>query len=584
MIARLAPQLVVPAGAARPRSEEEQAAFFAAALDRTRSAEARVAVVERCFRVADAVLCLRFASQRLAQSFTPALSHLEVPAPAGAPDAVFHVWDSRSTGVDMVPPPFTQDCLTARGEIWTMASRRFRSAWLWSEYALNLFDGAAATGIYWTPSPGPLPEWAKASPLRCLLHWWAQTRGGQLVHAAAVGDERGAVLITGRSGVGKSTAALACLERGLSYLGDDYVLLQLDPAPRVHSLYATAKLERQQLTGFPHLGALEGGRDSSADDKAVLFLHPARRDQLPASLPLRAVVTPRLAGRPQTELETIVPGELRRAASLTTLAQLPGAGPEARDFIARLVGRLPGHRLALGSDLGTVGPAIAGLLARSAAAGERPVAEAGCPPLVSVIILVSGDSRLLADSLAGVLAQADADTEILLVEDGRSADIGDVVSRLPVEARRLRQDQGGPAAACNRGLRECAGTLVTFLRAGDRWPDGTLRMMIDGVLSDGGCDAVRGFDASGGPAAALYRREAFERVGPFHEWLWDAEQSDWFDRARTHGLTLRRLAGATLVARPRKDDESRRLRHDRGMLRRLKAMLDRDRPGGSSAG
>src|SRR5205823_2268979 len=112
------------------------------------------------------------------------------------------------------------------------------------------------------------------------------------------------------------------------------------------------------------------------------------------SLPLRAIVTPRIAGQRPTELETIAPLELRRAASLTTLAQLPQAGPETRDFIARLVSRLPGQGLVLGSDLAALGAAIAGLLARSGASGDRTMAAASCPPLVSVIIPVGEDARL----------------------------------------------------------------------------------------------------------------------------------------------------------------------------------------------
>jgi hypothetical protein len=489
----------------------------------------------------------------------------------------------------MVPPPFTQGCLTGRGDIWTMESRRFRSAYLWSEYALNLFDSTAATGIYWTPSPAPLPYWAKASPLRCLLHWWAQSRGCQLVHAAAVGDERGAVLITGKGGVGKSTVALACLERGLTYLGDDYVLVQIDPAPRVHSLYATAKLDRHQLARFPRLAGLEGDREGRTDRKTVLYLHPAMRDRLATSLPLRAIVTPRITGRAPTDLEAIAPDEQRRAASLTTLSQLPQAGPETHDFIARLVSLLPGRRLALGSDLAALPAVVEGLLTGSGTGSDRPSpaameGEASRPLLVSVIIPVGGDGRILTESIASVLAQEGADTEILLVEDEGAGSIDDLVSRLPIEVRRLRQHQGGPAAACNRGLRECAGALVTFLRAGDRWLDGTLRMMIDSLLDDGGCDVVRGFDESGAPVAALYRREALQRVGPFDESLWDAEGSDWFDRARAHGLKLRRLARPTLLARPREDDEAHRLRCERRTLQLLKAMLDRDRTRGSSAG
>src|SRR5262249_17515876 len=162
---------------------------------------------------------------------------------------------------------------------------------------------------------------------------------------------------------------------------------------------------------------------------------------------------------------------------------LPQAGPETRDFIARAVGRLPGHRLALGSDLAAVGPAIAGLLARCAAAGDRAVGPAAsCPPLVRVVIPAGRDVRPLPAPPARARDGEDGGAESLRVEAGRSADIGDVVSRLPVEVRRLRQYQGGPAVACNRGAREGSGTLVTFLRAGDRWLDGTLRLMIDSLL------------------------------------------------------------------------------------------------------
>jgi hypothetical protein len=109
-------------------------------------------------------------------------------------------------------------------------------------------------------------------------------------------------------------------------------------------------------------------------------------------------------------------------------------------------------------------------------------------------------------------------------------------------------------------------------------------MMIDSLFDEGGCDVVRGFDESGAPAAALCRREAFERVGPFDESLWDADGSDWFDRAQAHGLKLRRLARPTLLARPHQDDDARRLLHERKTLHLLKAMLDRDRARGPSAG
>jgi hypothetical protein len=182
------------------RSEDEQRAFFHAALGRALEAEAKVGSVERYFKLVGAVLRVIFAGDSLAESFVPALSHLEIPAAARA-DAVFHVWDSESTGVEMVAPLFTRACFTHRGDIWTMGSQRFKSAYLWSEYALNLLDTVTATGIYWTQAAAPLPYWAKAAPLRTLLHWWMETKGCQLLHGAAVGSGGDAVLITGRGGL-----------------------------------------------------------------------------------------------------------------------------------------------------------------------------------------------------------------------------------------------------------------------------------------------------------------------------------------------------------------------------------------------
>ena len=154
------------------RSEDEQRAFFHAALERAQEAETKAGTIERCFAVAGFLFNVKFAGNMLAQWFTPALAHLEVPLTSRA-DAVFHIWDSESTGIDMLPPPCSRGCFTHRGDIWTMGSQRYKSAYLLGECALNLFDTATATGMYWTQTAELLPSWAKSSPMRCLFHWWA---------------------------------------------------------------------------------------------------------------------------------------------------------------------------------------------------------------------------------------------------------------------------------------------------------------------------------------------------------------------------------------------------------------------------
>ncbi len=596
--------MIGPHGAfgAAQLSEEAQRAFFEASLERSLAAQAKRGAIERCFSLAGFMVSLRFAGEALAECFVPALAHLEVPEPS-RPDAVFHIWDSESTGIEMIPPPCPQRCFTSRGDIWTMGSPRFRSAYLWSEYALNLFDTLSATGVYWTQGASPLPYWAKASPLRCLLHWWAETRGCQLIHAAAVASGGTALLITGKGGIGKSTAALACLEKGLTYLGDDYVLVRQDPVPTVHSLYCTAKLNWDQVARFPRFAGLIGDADMPASEKAVIHLYPEMWEQMTGSLPLRMVVTPRIADRPQTGPEEISRLALLRAATFTTLAQLPRASGRTHQFIESLLDRLPGLQLALGSDLDGIAEAIVRLL-EAPAPQPSPRAKGSDwadRPLVSVVIPAHNAAQQLAATVASVLAQDYPAIEIIVVDDGSIDGIGEAVRALPVEVRFLKQGHSGAAAARNRGIRECSGDLLTFLDAGNLWPEGSLETMIGLTAADRNCDIVRGIDrlmephtdgrhakaAVAGdslppsPASAIYRRAVFETIGLFDPASRFGEDSAWFNRARGHGLKLRQLEQVTLlIRRPDLSGADAASPQEANTLRALKDALDRQRTDG----
>ena len=114
-----------------------------------------------------------------------------------------------------------------------------------------------------------LPWWEGGAPFRRQLHW-ALAPDALPVHAAAVGDARGAALLVGRGGSGKSSTAVACLAAGLGFLGDDYCILRFEPEPVVHSLYCSAKVTNEEL---PHLGALAEQRDLDVPEgpKPVLF-------------------------------------------------------------------------------------------------------------------------------------------------------------------------------------------------------------------------------------------------------------------------------------------------------------------------
>jgi hypothetical protein len=585
------------------RSEDEQRAFFHAVLERTLAAEARAGIVERCIALAGSVVSLRFAGEALARSLTPALAHLEVPVTPHI-DAVFHVWDSESTGVDMVAPLCSQNCFTSRGDIWTMGSARFRSAYLWSEYALYLFDSKTATGVYWTGKGRRLPYWAKASPLRCLFHWWAETKGCQLVHGAAIGGDGGAVLITGKGGLGKSTAALSCLDKGLDYIGDDYVVVQLDPSPSVHSLYSTAKLNWDQMERFPRFAGLIGDPDGGGSEKAVMYLYPELLGRLARSRPLQLIMTPRIGAGRQTEAAAVSTLTLQRSAAFTTMSQLPRAGSRTHEFIARLLDRLPGLLLTLGTDLDAIPDAIVRLLRSSGSeighpSNRKESAEAFAWPLISIVVPVRGQAQFLPASLDSIVAQDYPAIEIIVIDDGSTDGISDMLRQQPVDVRILKQRSAGSAASRNRGIRECSGELVAFLDAGDLWSPRSLQTMVRRLMANGGCDVVQGFgqllEANGGtaeqgpgrgpvesfldcPGAAVYRHEAFEKVGLFDPRLEPGEATDWNGRARAQGLRLCQLDMPTLLMRRLDGAMSRAgTARELGSLKALKNALDRER-------
>ncbi len=92
-------------------------------------------------------------------------------------------------------------------------------------------------------------------------------------------------------------------------------------------------------------------------------------------------------------------------------------------------------------------------------------------PLVSVIIPAYQCAAYIIQTLNSVLAQKFTRYEILVVNDG-SPDT-DILERLlePYMAfiRYIKQENGGPSVARNRGVREARGKYVAFLDSDDLW-------------------------------------------------------------------------------------------------------------------
>lgn len=200
----------------------------------------------------------------------------------------------------------------------------------------------------WVASPEDIPIWETIRPLRFALRWWAVAHGGALVHTAAVAGRRGAALIVGPAGAGKSTTAFACLGRGPLVLGDDYCLVEpASPAKQavVHASYILGTLDDHSLGMLPHLEHRIIG--TGLRGKSLVAL-----DRLPhgtGSSPAIAVCA--LDRRPgeRTRLEPISRAEVLRLLAPSTMFQIPGLQRETWSALLDVVRGLPAFRLVVGN-------------------------------------------------------------------------------------------------------------------------------------------------------------------------------------------------------------------------------------------
>jgi glycosyltransferase involved in cell wall biosynthesis len=88
---------------------------------------------------------------------------------------------------------------------------------------------------------------------------------------------------------------------------------------------------------------------------------------------------------------------------------------------------------------------------------------------VSVVIPAYNAARFIEAAVDSVLAQSFQDIEVLVVDDGSTDETEALVSRYGSKIRYLRQNNGGVAAARNRGIEESDGRYVAFLDSDDAW-------------------------------------------------------------------------------------------------------------------
>jgi glycosyltransferase involved in cell wall biosynthesis len=140
-------------------------------------------------------------------------------------------------------------------------------------------------------------------------------------------------------------------------------------------------------------------------------------------------------------------------------------------------------------------------------------------PFLSVLIDTYNHERFIEQAILSVLAQdvAEAEREIIVVDDGSSDRTPEIVRRFEPRVRLVRKTNGGQGSAFNAGIPACSGVAIVFLDGDDWWAPGKLLAVGEVFATDAavgliGHGIVESFENGGERTVAPEKAERF-RLG-----------------------------------------------------------------------
>jgi hypothetical protein len=323
---------------------------------------------------------LRVAGHGLARQMAQAFAHLWVEGDISAADLVIDLWDERETAVAC--PWETQP-----------VEDRILNTTSYVEFGLILgalndrFVGSQRPGVItWldrregrligsVARHDQISLYDVGKPLHFPLLLWHQDRSNEVLHGALVSRNGEGVFLAGKGGSGKSTVALACLESGFDYVGDDYIALTESGEGRFagHALYNATWLMADHLKKFPRFLEHALYPERRSEEKALVLLSQIFPERLLSRAPIRALVLPRITASPAVRVRPASRAEALFALAPSSILLRPNSGAATLEKLTRLVDAVPCWWLELDGDLAAIAGRVDEVLRSSRCASEPPL-------------------------------------------------------------------------------------------------------------------------------------------------------------------------------------------------------------------
>lgn len=313
--------------------------------------------IKRVYKIAGNIVHIFYYGSAVASILSLAISHTEISGDAAA-DLVIHAWDSVSPDSDIIAP--WDDIFFDKNK--NDPGENFFGVYVGGEESLNFYDPQTKTGYFWTYNASDLPDWVVGAPFRTIFHWFLSEKQTHLIHGAVVGEKDKSVLLTARSGSGKSTTSLSCLLSGMDYLADDYVAIRVNREALVaHSLYHSAKITQDTIGFFPEFQQSIRNKNFLEKEKAVIFVADVFPRQVKLTASVDAVLIPRITnGKTRIVPASKMDGMLAMAP--TSLLQLPMAEKAKIGICKSILAVTDCYFLELGSEVRAVPEVIKAFL------------------------------------------------------------------------------------------------------------------------------------------------------------------------------------------------------------------------------